>query len=211
MSSTPGKPRLVDQLEERLLKFDPLLEILEAVGVDPEGPEAKRLVSCMLAGLDDGIQRMEKETASHSRWTRVDDTILTLAIARHKRECGSERKAIKRIAADPAYSFTSYKRQNGRRTPKSNQQTQYEETLRRRWMKIKKDQKLWWEDFKAKGLEAYDPVATNWSRTIFTLSPDADKFKGKRLTDKFKAKGLEAYSYGPPSNVLRHTLQRNED
>ena len=78
MSST-----LVDQLKERLLTFEPLLKILEAVGVDPAGPDAKRLVSDMLDGLDHGIQRIKAKQSrqtANSKWTRADDTILTLAI-----------------------------------------------------------------------------------------------------------------------------------
>jgi hypothetical protein len=133
----PQRELLVDLLEERLLTFEPLLKILEAVGVDPEGLNAKRLVSDMIAGLDHGIKRMEKESTDCSRWDWIDDWNLMISIL--LRRDGSEREAIRRLAAE--YTFPSYKRQTGRRTAKSNHQTQYEEALWRRWMKIKRELK----------------------------------------------------------------------
>jgi hypothetical protein len=135
------------------------LRDFEAIGVDPAGPDAKQFQFHMLVWMFHCILRMDKETAKHPSWAWEDDKKLERAVAGLKSECGSEREAIRRIAADPAYSFSSYKRQNGRRTPKSDHQTQYEKALWRRWMKIKKDKKLWREELKAKGLEAYNPYS----------------------------------------------------
>ncbi len=181
MSSTPGKrtrarAQLIDQLEERLLRLKPLSKILKAVGFDSEGADAKRLVSYMLAGLYHGIQRMEKEQAHRTvnrttRWTTLDDMKLLLEIKWRKREHGSEHEAVRSIATDPTYR-TPYKRQTGRKTPKVDDQTLYEQALWRRWMVINKRQREWEEEFKALGLSAYDPFPAKLLRHTLQHSED---------------------------------------
>ncbi len=149
---------LQERMLERILRSENHLRIFKAIGVDPSGPEAKQFQFYLLVWSNHITVRVDKETAKHPSWTREDDDKLERAVRGLNRECGSEREAVRRIAADPAYSFSSYKRQNGRKTPKSNHQTQYEKALWRRWMKIKKDKKLWREELKAKGLEDYNPL-----------------------------------------------------
>jgi hypothetical protein len=149
---------LLERTLERILTSEDHLRDFEAIGVDPTGPDARQYHFHMLVWMYHIIQRIDKETAKHPSWAREDDNKLERAVAELKSEFGSEREVIRQIAADPAYSFSSYKRQEGRRTPKSDHKTQYEKALWRRWMKIKKDKKLWREELKAKGLEAYNPV-----------------------------------------------------
>jgi hypothetical protein len=172
MSSKPGKRArakappadqlkqelalLADQLEQRLLGFPPLMKFLQAVGVDPTSPDARRLVIFMLAGLCDGITRIEirprQAVPSAKKWTQDHGIALMLEVVDLLTQGISEREAIKRIAAEPRdnhpslahrfpYEPQAGRSEAGRRSSQSTPQERYEEALRQRWNKIKHDEK----------------------------------------------------------------------
>lgn len=152
-----ARAHLVDQLEQDLLKLKPLVKILRVYGVDPASPDAKRLVSYMLAGLYQGsrkIERRPRQTIRNAmKWTQDHNIALMLEVVdRLKQGNISEREAIKQIAAESRDNHPSlahrfpYKPQTGRseagrQFSQSTSKERYEEALWQRWKKIKQDEK----------------------------------------------------------------------
>jgi hypothetical protein len=138
---------IVDQLEHELLNLKSLVKILEVVGIDPAGPEAKQIVAHMIAGAYHGIQRAPKKpprqpARQQKGWTLVNDLKLMLDVEWCRSEYGvSGNKAISLIAeAFPAKTCRYPYKPKGRKSPKTTAQQQYEAALRRRWLEIVKPQ-----------------------------------------------------------------------
>jgi hypothetical protein len=147
--------QLIDQLEQGLLTFKPLVKLLKVFGVEPASPDVKRLVSYMMAGLYYGIKRTWKDHApqpasDRRKWTLFHDTNLMLEIECCRKRYGvSEREAVSLIAeAFPPETHCFPYRANGRKSPKFDPRARYEEALWRRWMMIKQRNKQW-EDVRA--------------------------------------------------------------
>jgi hypothetical protein len=157
MSDTPSKRvqagvALVCQLEQELLKLKPLMRLLEAIGVDPTGPEAEQTVSSMMAGLFRSVEKIRQPRQAadlKAKWTPADDMTLRYDIERFRREVLSEREAVRRVAAEypPETHRFPYKAHRGK-SFNSDPQKLYEGALWRRWMSIKeidKDKYDWGE------------------------------------------------------------------
>jgi hypothetical protein len=137
----------VDRLQDDLFKLKSLRKILEEFGIDPAGPDAKRLAAYMMSGLYHGIQRIPKTphqpAANLGKWTPVDDMRLMLDVEWCQTNHDvSDREAISLTAeAFPAETHRFPYRANGRKSPKSTPKERYEEALWQRWIKVVKPAK----------------------------------------------------------------------
>jgi hypothetical protein len=113
-----------------------LAAVFKALDIDQADPHRfmKGFVLLSMALLDVGVVTYEPIAYKPTRWVKRHDEMLYAVVNLFKGQGLTTRKAIKRIANDPAFEgWFPYKKQTGKYDPRLTAEQQKEGALRERW------------------------------------------------------------------------------